>query len=224
MRTHALQTAVLSLAVSSLTLTGCEPPRDQQTPPNPALAEFVVKKLPDEAKTTRIDIGGKVHLVGYTMDPAASVIPGGSIDVKLYWRRVARIDSQWQLFTELLSPTGGFSRGKTSVQSSFRQAGASPASWKLGQLYEETVTLKVPLKVGYHEVAIGVGLARPVESKTEYDKQPAEVRMQIIGGRSNSQNMGIVTYVSTGLPKVLVGSARKRLKANEKQNEAPKQP
>src|SRR5258708_22583412 len=69
------------------------------------LSTSEVVALPDTARRTFVDFGGKVHLVGVALSPESGG-PGDSLRLDLYWKAASRLPAGWSLFTHLEDDSG----------------------------------------------------------------------------------------------------------------------
>src|SRR5262245_41047364 len=91
-----------------LTTAACigDPPgltKQQET----QLAQYILAEAPADLTKIDVDFGGKVHVVGYAVEPKqAAYPPGTNVKVTLVWRCDEGLSSGWQLFTHLVGQGG----------------------------------------------------------------------------------------------------------------------
>ena len=87
-----------------LLLHGCKSAQklDEQ-PANPALESHVLESVPNDIEErTFFDFEGKVHLIGYKLEPKGVVGPGGRLKLTLYWQSVSPLSPGFKLFTHVI--------------------------------------------------------------------------------------------------------------------------
>jgi hypothetical protein len=167
------------------------------------LAPYVVPRVPESAKRTFVDFGGKLHLVGYEIEPEGKVGPGQSLTLKLYWKVVGRLGPNWNLFTHLEGERGeqlwnydreGAFRGFVSGK---MPAGLSLLSPGVVYVDEQTLALPKPEQLT-PRVAVVIGVWND------------RLRLPVVSGVSNGRDAAIVTHFDTGLerPKAVAKAAR----------------
>lgn len=174
------------IAVLGVALAGCsdqKPP--EETPVDLALASSVLDEVPsDVPNRTFIDFEGKVHLVGWSVEPADKVAPGQSFKLTLYWKSVSRLGPGWRLFTHLVAP--GNQRVDKGIDDIGQLRGSlQPSAWKPGKVYVDVQDIQMP-QVYAPEIAVAVGIWRD------------NARLDVISGPSDRDRRAIVTHVKTG--------------------------
>jgi hypothetical protein len=221
---------IASCSGALLCSTACQPaPKQQEKAPlPPAAAQLVLKKLPDEEiERTYIDFAGKVQLIGYSVQPEKLAGPGTPLHVKLYWRVTQPLDPGWNLFTHLLTPSGG-QLANLDHSGPLRQAKElAPDQWEPGFIYVDELRGEVPktqprnntmspLYTPSFTVAVGFHKTKqdPVPKRTEAEEkkevaegetQPPErpkvrdFRLPVVSGPSDNQQRALVATLSTGI-------------------------
>jgi hypothetical protein len=181
----------------SLCLSGCGEAQKPPPPIEPAVAQYVLEEVPSDVQNRLlIDFGGKVHLIGYDIEPDGIAKPGTKFKLRMYWKSVSRLDPGWSLFTHLVGPNGkrlekgglddvGPLRARSGPSST--QA-LGPSDWLPGKVYVDEQDLEVPPDVNVPEFNVLVGIWRP-----------ANLRLSVIGGPSDKEERGIVTTIKTGV-------------------------
>jgi hypothetical protein len=172
-----------------------QPPAEQKEL-DPALQAHVLESVPrDVPNRMFLDFEGKVHLIGYALEPADQASPGTQMKLTLYWQSVARLGEGWSLFTHVLAPNGtqlanvdnvGVLRQVQAVGGEQRQA-LPPSDWQPGKVYVDEQAFEMPRAVTVPEVTIAVGIWRE------------KARLDVLSGPSDGQNRGIVAHVRTGV-------------------------
>jgi len=176
-------------AVSLAALTACADQKPKQETPmvDVSLAQYVLDEVPsDLPNPTFIDFEGKVHLVGWSIEPKEKVGPGQKFTLKLYWKSVSRLGSGWRLFTHLVAP-GGQRLANPDDVGPLRQA-LQPSDWQPGKIYVDTQDLEMPRQLFVPSVSITVGLWRQ-----------GGMRLDVISGQVDNERRAIVTHVNTGV-------------------------
>jgi hypothetical protein len=157
------------------------------------LSTFVVANgaLPEAATRTFFDFGGKVHLVGYEFSPEGAVQPGGTLQAKLYWRRVGALEPDWSLFTHVDDERGRQLRNYDKV-GPFRGAlGSKPeglARLALGKVYVDEQTIEIPRgREVTPKVVFVVGVWHD------------QVRLPVVSGVANGKHAAAVATFGTGV-------------------------
>lgn len=161
----------------------------------PLLDEHVLDAVPaDIPQRTFIDFEGKVHLVGYDVQPEGVVAPGGTVKLTLYWKSVSKLSPGWKLFTHLVDPRGHRfpSGGNIDNVGPLRQGSGNeqalpPSAWEPGKVYLDTQEFQIPRDVKTPMVTITVGIWR------END------RLDVISGPHDRERRAIVAHVPTGV-------------------------
>ena len=164
---------------------------------DPTLEARVLESVPRDIKNrTFIDFEGKVHLVGYALEPADMAPPVTQMQLTLYWQSVAPLGPGWQLFTHVLAPSGTqianvdnvgpLRQIRSGAQGEPRQA-LPPSDWMPGKVYVDEQTFEMPRGITAAEAAIAVGIWRE------------NARLDVLSGPADGQNRGIVAYVRTGV-------------------------
>jgi len=186
----AVSAALLAMACS-------KQPAAEQKELDPAIQAHVLESVPrDIPNRTFIDFEGKVHLVGYALEPAEQAPPGTQMQLTLYWQSVARLGEDWSLFTHVLAPNGkqlanvdnvGVLRQvRPDARGEQRQA-LPPSYWEPGKVYVDEQTFEMPRGITVPEATIAVGIWR------------GNARLDVLSGPSDGQNRGIVAHVRTGV-------------------------
>jgi hypothetical protein len=175
-----------ALAVACSNPSGQEQQQDAPVPA--ALRTFVLDDVPsDVPNRTFVDFGGKVHLVGWDVQPEGVVAPGSKLTLTMYWRSAARLDSGWALFTHLTG-NGGKRIGNVDDVGPLRGAnGLSPSSWQPGKVYVDSQTFEIPRGIRDSEITIVVGVWK------------GNARLDVLSGRVDRERRAIVAHVKTGL-------------------------
>ena len=100
---------VLSACLFGTLAAGCgkAPPKQEPAKLSPALQAHVLDAVPSDIQHRMfVDFGGKVHLLGYNIEPEGVVAPGGKVKLTLYWQSIARLGPGWGLFTHVLDARG----------------------------------------------------------------------------------------------------------------------
>jgi hypothetical protein len=157
-----------------------------------SLAPYVVSRVPETAERTFVDFGGKLHLIGYEMEPEGKAGPGQTITLKLYWKPVAAIGPGWNLFTHLEGERGeqlwnydreGAFRGFVSGKMPDGLGLLSP-----GTVYVDEQSLALPKAEQLRpRVRVVVGAWND------------SMRLPVLSGTSNGRDAAIVTHFDTGL-------------------------
>src|SRR5262245_52884361 len=88
-------------------LSGCADGEKAPAPVEPSLVQYVLDDVPSDVKHRMlIDFQGKVHLVGYDIEPDGVVAPGARFKLRMYWKSVSRLSAGWSPFTHLVGPDG----------------------------------------------------------------------------------------------------------------------
>jgi hypothetical protein len=173
-------------------------------PVDPELAPFVLGGLPSDIQhRVFFDFEGKIHLVGYDLEPAGLVPLSTPIRLKLYWQSVARLQRGWRLFTHLLLPDGnmiprvmmedGRARATLDDLGPLRETkpgtdgeqALGPSRWLPGHVYVDQQVFQLPSDLTEQELTLLVGVWRE------------RLRLQILSGPNDGENRAIVTKLST---------------------------
>ena len=207
------------LAVSAALLfgVGCEKPADQEEIEiEPALEAYILEEVPNDLQhPILLDFEGKVHLVGYHIDPEGPVKRGDTVNIKMYWRGISPLTKGWKLFTHVLDDRGrqvvnldneGPIRKLVPGNDGEQRQALGPSLWKVGKVYVDEQTITIPTKYPNSDreltsetvaIAVGVWKYAPRRGKDGGVKGQADMRLDIVGGKSDGNNRGIVVRLDT---------------------------
>lgn len=190
---HGLSRKLLGCAAVLVSGLGCnsteQAPKAQEL--EPSLHAYVLDAVPSDVDNrTFVDFGGKVHLVGYKVEPQGIVRPGESFKTTLYWRSVSPLSPGWGLFTHLTSPRGRVDNpdnvGPLRDNASGEQA-LPPSRWQPGKVYVDEQSLTMPRNIVDPVVTVTVGVWK------------GNARLDILSGRADADQRAIVAHIRTGL-------------------------
>lgn len=216
-----------ALAALALATTGCErSSRADAQAAAGALAAHELSRLPKEGVNHAFaDFGGKLHLVGYALEPNDSVRPGGKLTLRLYWRSVAPLSPGFRLTTYLIAgrrvetfETGGPLRDDGNL---------GPSAWTPGKIYVDEQTLSIPSDLRSREITIAVSVTRDALTPNADGADAAEddtvtlppVRLPVLSGPNDGQARAIVAHVKND---VANPAPRARRSAAEPTRRAPR--
>ncbi|MBM4422791.1 MAG: hypothetical protein FJ030_05295 [Chloroflexi bacterium] len=105
-------------------------------PPSP----IADSQLPPNLKPVRAIIAPGVELIGYTLDSPDRLTPNNQLLITLYWRSLAPIAEDYNLFLHLL----GRDRALVGSVDSWPGGGLRPTSfWKPGDLYPDSYVIEI---------------------------------------------------------------------------------
>lgn len=232
MRTKALAVALLSLCG----VAGCaqSTAREDEEKPElgPELKSLVLDQTPsDLPNPVFIDFGGKVALVGYSIEPAQLAAPGSKLSLKLFWRSTGRLGAGYKLYTQLV--TSGGTRFEVDGAGPLRRGALPPDTWELGKIYIDELDVTVPkdLEASRFSVVVGVKTepvapAEPEAEAAEAEEQAEQkaeakagagsfgaVYLSVLSGLADDKHGGVVATLETG---VVPGAKRARSVKDEK--------
>lgn len=179
-----------------LALAGCTESERTDDATGEQLATHQITRLPKEGVTsTLVDFGGKIHLVGYAVEPT-TVHPGAQVKVRLYFRSLAPLDKGVHLITYLLEgrrahafESGGPLRGSE----------LGPSAWRAGKLYVDEHTIDVPADAKAKELALAVAIGTKLEGTPEGESAEGvtspSFRLPILSGAADGAQRAILTYL-----------------------------
>jgi hypothetical protein len=210
----SLPQALLAAACLGL-LFGCaEEPVELAAAPD--LEAYVLTSLPDEIEHRAFaDLGGKVHLVGYSLGGATVARPGSEIQLTCYWRSVQKLSPGWQLFTHVVDASGrrivhadnaGPLRRLVAREDGRRLQALPPSDWQPGYFYVDKQTFRLPNELDTEEVTITVGVWRQdaIRSARTREEDAArrplrlDLRLDVLSGPSDGTNRVILAHLPTG--------------------------
>lgn len=182
--------ALLVLAAGCAGKPAPEPPKV-----DPSLAANVLDAVPSDIQRTYIDFEGKVHLVGYKLEPTGIAQPGSQVKLTLFWQPVQRLGPGWRLFTHVLDDHRRQIANLDNVGPLRKLEGAGteehqvlgPSEWQPGKVYVDEQTFDVPKETRSPEITIAVGIWR------------GGTRLPVLSGPSDGQNSAVVAHLPTGL-------------------------
>ena len=89
-----------AILISGLLALGTSSCRAEEKPEKPGaeFAGYVLSDVPKDVENPMfIDFGGKVHLVGYNIEPKGIVTPGSKVKLTLFWRSHQRLGPGWRV-------------------------------------------------------------------------------------------------------------------------------
>jgi hypothetical protein len=191
--------------------------RTEQKPEKPGaeFASFILSDVPKDVEhPTFIDFGGKVHLVGYNIEPKGIVTPGSKVKLTMFWRSNQRLGPGWSLFTHLDSPgvprenldDDGPLRKLVSGPDGARRQALGPSQWEPGRVYVDELEFELPKNVDSPEATVLAGIWRenePKKSKSDEDKADDKttypgLRLDVVSGPSDGAERAVVVHLQTG--------------------------
>jgi hypothetical protein len=206
--------AAVALSLIGVTCLACQTPRAVPADTvDPALSRYVISAVPsDVTNRCYLDFGGKVALVGYTIEPLGVVAPGKHVKLTLYWQALTPLAPGWSLFTHLLVPRqahqislddAGPLRQSVPSQSGGKRQALSPSLWQSGMVYVDPLEFDMP-RVNASEVTVVAGVWREA-LRVLKNGQPEDaqgffpgLRLPVLSGPSDAAERGIVVHISTG--------------------------
>lgn len=179
----------LLVAVSACSSKESEPP----APVPPELMTQVLDEVPsDVPNRTFIDFGGKVHLVGWNVEPKGVVGPGQSLKLTMYWRSVAPLSPGWSLFTHMINGAGARVENVDNVGPLRARMGDGPqalppSAWVPGKVYVDEQEITMPRDVKDAELTLVVGIWK------------GSARLPVISGPADREQRAIIAHVKTGV-------------------------
>ncbi len=117
-------------------------------------AKHIVSELPAEAQRIDADFNGKIKLVGFSATPA-TVKPGESVEISLYYQALQVMDRDWQIFVHADGPQGG---SKRIHADHYPVDGLYPTTeWQPGEIVRDTFKLNVPADYPFDYVTVWNG-------------------------------------------------------------------
>jgi hypothetical protein len=152
----------------------------EQLPPLVQVEGLALVSTP--VHTRQVTLADTMRLVGYDQVPA-SLQPGGTVTVTLYWQPQQEIKGDYSSFVHILDATG-----ESIVQSDHMPGGVYyPSSlWRPGEVLVDSHRLTVPadaalgvyrLWVGVHRVASIETLGSPIQAGWLALKDPGQIKM-----------------------------------------------
>lgn len=155
------------------------------------LKAYVLDAVPgDVPNKLDLNFEGKVHLVGYSIEPKGNAAPGAEVKLTMYWRVDEKLDDGWSLFTHILDAAGNRVLNIDNV-GPLREVKEShqalwPSAWEKGKIYKDEQAFRMPDDLKTPEVSIVVGIWK------------GDARLKITSGPADAENRGIVAHVKTG--------------------------
>ncbi len=151
------------LAISSASMVSCvdEPKANKPKAGAKAPKGLVVDAPPPDIKKLGTELGDKVTLLGYKLDvPKGKLQAGDKVTYTLYWKLNKPLDGKgWNLYTHV------FDSGKKRLLNidkvgDLRRSKTTPDKWKVGKVYVDRQTFKVPKNVSGDWLKVVSGLWR----------------------------------------------------------------
>ncbi|HMJ15303.1 MAG TPA: hypothetical protein VK524_28000 [Polyangiaceae bacterium] len=170
----------------------------------PELMPYVFESVPSNIPNrTFIDFEGKVHVIGYSVEPEVAT-PGGKIKLTTYWQSVSPLRPGWSLFTHVLTKGGnqvmnvdneGPLRQLVETEVGARQAWP-PSFWEPGKVYVDQQEFQLDASVKSSEILLAVGIWKGMS------------RLAVISGPKDRANRGIVVRMKTATTKPAPSAAK----------------
>ncbi len=101
-------------------------------------APIAESQLPDTLRPVMAALAPGAELIGYTADSGERIAPGGKLIVTLYWRALAAMPTDYNLFLHAL----GRARALAGSVDTWPGGGLRPTSfWKTGKIYKDTYVI-----------------------------------------------------------------------------------
>jgi hypothetical protein len=171
---------------------GKAPVKQEPEKVDPALQANVLDAVPSDIQHRLfIDFGGKVHLLGYNIEPKGVVAPGHKVKLTMFWQPISRLGPGWKLFTHILDASGRLvanddNDGPLRTLHDNHQA-LPPSKWQRGKVYVDEQEIEVPAKIESPEIIVTVGIWR------------GSTRLDVLSGLSDGKHRGIIAHIKTGL-------------------------
>ena len=187
-----------TLAIAAL-LLGCTSKAPSGEALDPELEKLVLSAVPSDIEHPAfVDFGGKVHLVGYDLEPETRAAPRSTLTLKLYWRPVGRLSEGWKVYTHLAG-------AEKDERFSFDDAGVlrqklPPNRWAPGNVYVDEQVITVPADVTSRELVLTVGFEHdPVTLEGNEKEGLAKHRLEILSGISDGEEGALIARLPTGV-------------------------
>ena len=132
----------------------------------------------------RLDVvlGDDVRLLGYDL-ASASVRPGDTVELTLYWRAMRKIERMYAVFNHLVAPDGTV----IAQADSWPQGGAYPTLyWLPNEVVEDHYTIPLPSDVPSGEYMLRVGM---------YDAATGERPVTLVNGEPVPERCVVLTTI-----------------------------
>ena len=152
--------------------------------PNPLdqrrAADSILTSLPADATPADAIFDNKIHLVGWKVDPPKAR-PGESVSVSFYYRALAMLDDDWQIFIHGDGPHQGTHRIHLDH---FPVSGLYGTSeWAIGEIIHDRFTLRVPRDYPYDWFILWNGWYRDQERMRLSNAPPNDGQNRVRGPR-----------------------------------------
>lgn len=122
----------------------------------------IVAALPAQAYPASADFEGAAEIVGYQLTPA-NALPGGQVDVTVYWKPLAQTATPLQVFVHLVDSQGVIAAQRDTYPGLGQ---AVTTTWQVGQVFADTYRVYLPDTIYAPETAtVKVGLWSVAESR-----------------------------------------------------------
>jgi hypothetical protein len=109
--------------------------------------------VPAMGHTQVVTFADQIQILGYDVD-LGNARPGGNVDLTLYWRALAEMDSSYTVFTHLLDSDGQ----KVAQQDNPPVNGTYPTTlWLPGEIIADPFSISIQADVGPGDYTINVG-------------------------------------------------------------------
>ena len=112
----------------------------------------------------QVQLGGAVELLGAQVTPSNDLKPNTRVEVKLYWRKVGRVERGFRLFTHLLDEAGERVLNLDTVGPLRRTVGDAPvfppSDWEVGKVYVDQFSFFAPSNLRTDTMTLVCGLFR----------------------------------------------------------------
>jgi hypothetical protein len=185
--------SILVLALASTGVVACVGGSTETTQEDKErLKQYVLDKAPDNIGVKQeIKFDDKVTMLGYKIEPAGAVKPGGHAKVTMYWRCDKKLGEGWNLFTHVLDGSGERVLNIDNVGPLREWRGdkqiMGPSQWEPGKIYVDEQDFTMPANVKTDKVQFVTGVWKDND------------RLKIASGPHDRENRAIVAHVATGV-------------------------
>ena len=118
------------------------------------VAQYILKKAPTVQHPAKVDLEGKVILLGYDLK-ASNPRPGGQIEVTWYWEVKREVGPGWRLFTHCIGD--GDEKFNRDAAGPMRQS-FQPEHWRPGQIIKDVQPIKIPKDWSSEKLSVRTGI------------------------------------------------------------------
>ncbi|HEY6078077.1 MAG TPA: carbohydrate-binding family 9-like protein [Polyangiaceae bacterium] len=153
-----MRRALLGATLAALSALACS--RSPRVDQRGLVLDALPAQLPLELD---LELGDAVELLGGKVEPASDLKQGSRVELTLYWRKRARVEKGFRLFTHVLDEAGErllTLDGIGPLRGPLGKPTLPPSAWEEGKVYVDQQAFTVPYTLRTDSISIVTGMFR----------------------------------------------------------------